>query len=122
MIDARELKLGNLILFEDKIEIITNIQDHCVLIKDYWGTPLVEKIFPIPLTPAILLASGFKPFHQFDMSDGNWKIKTDQHDFIVTYLHGKYIATIYFQVPIPSLHILQNLFYCLCGKELEIKL
>lgn len=117
-IDVKELRVGSWVMheyFDFDMAVSHRMQININHFKnDDW-----RDIQPIPITEEVLLKCGFEKFHKFDMSDGNWRIKTKTHDFIVTYLHKHYIATIYFQVPVPYLHTLQNLFYAISGEELN---
>jgi hypothetical protein len=143
MIDAKELRIGNLIIINDdyydksatgKIVCVTKIDseryhqenkgvvsgyaidDEYKDINGYW----LKNIEPIPISEEWLLNLGFVEGHKCD----------DYHNFIILdpfyivvfknnnfYLHinGK------FSILVKYIHSLQNLYFALTQKELEIK-
>lgn len=126
MIDARELRIGNLIYgVSDRIETIVKITDGGK-ITTYKANGIYENdiddLSPIPLTPEILEKCGFKKI----IADGGAVGYYEYYD------NGKYETSVLSKwgitlmgidsIHIKYLHQLQNLFYALCGKELEIKL
>jgi hypothetical protein len=67
---------------------------------------------PIPLTPEILLKSGFEAF------DDGWYIL----ESFTWNIYDKLIRWNSFQLKCQYLHQLQNLYFALTGEELEISL
>lgn len=113
MIDARELRIGNYVTHNHPIgmklqAIITNGCD----------IDLYEELEPIPLTEEWLLKFGFEQIGStIYINIGSIEIGTISN--------GK---RFYIQIrsenvtlPIKSVHELQNLFFCLCGKELVLQ-
>lgn len=87
---------------------------------------LLPEINPIKITEEILLRFGFK--NEIDDIDGEMYdiYFVTNTDYLIEYFHSdkKYVFTddMGLKVGIKYLHQLQNLFYCLCGFELEVKL
>lgn len=126
MIKEHDLRLGNYVWgVSDIIEQISELQRDKVetLFRGHlYNYCTYEDISPIGLSPEILEKAGFERFHEFDMADEHWKIKTATYDFAISLLHGRYVANIWFQVHLTSLHQLQNLYYILTNTELTITL
>ncbi len=145
MIDAKELRIGNWILFEPNKKISRWVCVKQIHLKDVLtidnGLELglfLDEAKPIPLTPEILGKCGFEEikftvgedvrsikyvieFGEYDrglliygkqwmMDDFSWYITNKSDDHYETHLNLK------------SLHQLQNLYFSLTQKELEIKL
>lgn len=125
MIQANELRIGNLVLMDGKeVGIISEIRsNHSKVI--YQGEvngnistrfSLIEfiRLEPIPLTEEWLVRFGFRktfdsPFEDFEWSDNNLQL-SEKFD---CYL-GK------FTQPIKYVHNLQNLYFALTGEELKL--
>ncbi len=82
----------------------------------------------IPLTPEILIACGFEKhsnsneFWNFYQLKNGWHIAESLHDEISAGVKtGFYYWSDEF-IEFKNLHQLQNLYWCLCGKELNIQL
>lgn len=114
MIDARELRIGNLVkTIHGVVKTVSTIEKNGI--NPYWifGERNYESINPIPLTPEWLEKAGFK-------TDRNFSFKEP----ISLILKNKKITfklTPYHFIDIHSVHQLQNLFFALTGKELEFK-
>ena len=121
---AQELRVGNLVKLNDQAETITDIvSDHG---KYFVDTDKHISIFldnqslrPIPLTEEWLVKFGFdKPAHSwigsvFHLSEWdeyplNWCVAMNKNNAVVV-LKLRYV------------HQLQNLYFALTGKELELK-
>lgn len=111
MIKTQELRINNWVFYKG------SQRPQRIIRIDPIDNTVLEHIEPIPLTPEILEKCGFK--------------KGDYNEFRHTDLIGT--LTLYdgiceihlgdlYSVWIESLHRLQNLFYCLSGFELDIKL
>lgn len=123
MIEANELRLNNWVY---SLEVGSNVQitllsnDNWLGLSSVtWDQPSFEEIEPIPLTEEILLKCGFIEFGQGFIHDKMrysdvFKIRED--GYIVYVSNNVYITKVMY------LHQLQNLYWCLCGKELEINL
>ena len=121
MINVTDLRIGNLVkLFqgigdngpEYREFIINGImsrhQSQHYLLKDTW-IEASNNLEPISLTKELLIELGFKPFCK-DFALNGIIIHTRKRGFVLKK-----------SVPdIKYVHQLQNLFYILCGKELEI--
>lgn len=134
MLKANEFRIGNLINPIDRSQaihlpvwmpmIITRISTHWIhAIKQKDGLIDIDyhirDISPIKLTPEILKKCGF-------VKSGSYWFK----DNVYLYLHGLVDCTFHLEsimdnknsLEIEYVHQLQNLFYALKGKELEIKI
>lgn len=134
MIDIKELRIGNYIKCPNneikEVVVIDRTKSHIdegkllyknlvVCIDKEVGTinHWLQKCNPIPITEEILLSLGFKPIQL--LSDpsievyriGTFEIRKDR-------ITGGYF---YNDVKITSVHQLQNLYFALTGKELELK-
>lgn len=124
MIQANELRIGNWVSYKRKKAVINEIDKH-VLEVDFNGkriASLAKNFHPIPLTPELLEKAGFRivnhiggySFYTLDRKGKNrenppidiYENRTLHNNYPVK--HCKY------------LHQLQNLFWCLTGKELTI--
>ena len=76
-----------------------------------------EKLTPIPLTEEILLKCGFEKDRFGNYSLGLFELLYNDIIGFRFSMEGQWCYE-----EIKYLHQLQNLFYSLCGKELEIKL
>lgn len=142
MIEAHELRIGNW-LFYDSFNLICQVKGFYFNVDDLriihtWKEDNIltvheteEKYFsPIPLTPEILEKAGLVK----EISIGkDW---SNDGDEIITYknkkgnlrivgsrvFYGIFARLELIKDDLKHLHQLQNLFYCLCGKELEINL
>ena len=125
MIQANELRIGNKVYDNGKICTIESINAFADGEADVY---LVETgnagmfIDPIPLTEDILLKCGAtsvifttnNEISSFDIGDLMFEKEVNGYCvFGSEWTIGK---------PFHYLHQLQNLFFCLCGKELTIKL
>ena len=132
MIDCKDLRIGNWVYSpEDENVIIESVKkDWCDVrtkgdgeFHESYGCP-TQNLEPIPLTPELLVKCGFEI------------VNSDVHNIthayngylaINTYTEGgEYWWLRYYQggtnINIKYLHQLQNIYYLLIGKELEIDL
>jgi hypothetical protein len=115
MTTAKELMIGNLFLFTDEPKEIRRITgSHIEYAERYngWFNSFFE---PIPITEEWLeLKLGFEKI-KFFWANRLFIIKKDQF--------GKYTFCIgdQYTVEIEYIHQLQNLYLCICGKELQLK-
>ena len=131
MINANELRITNKVYDNGKICTIESINAFADGEADVY---LVETgnagmfIDPIPLTEDILLKCGFE---KHSNSNEFWNLYTLKNGWYISQaLHIEDSAGVNFGcfywsgefIEIKHLHQLQNLFFCLCGKELTIKL
>ncbi len=133
MIQVSELRIGNLVNFSDdwfkkKYAEISCIQRHCVLIKDFVGTPKIEDIHPILITPDTLEVMGFKDTGTRIVGRNTpieWKlpdyteIRKEYDDFVYVLCTDDW-SNIIESVVIKSIHHLQNIHYYITGEEISI--
>ena len=132
---ANELRIGNYVrLFEKGFYKVHTISRKVIQVHgDLIGGEVFDffNIQPIPLTPEILEKCGFEYVTDWTVPDKR------KHD-CVTFLDLGYMylasgmmggGVTLFQndrrstgTNIEYLHQLQNLYFCLCGEELEVKL
>ena len=128
MIKDNQLRKGNFVgvginaLHADggKNEIyeISELKEKTVQFKGFHAGEFYEDIEPIALTDERLLKLGFSDsFTEFKIN--NFVIAKDNDLFYFQFEN--------YQVEIPDVklqyvHQLQNLYFCLCGEELELKL
>lgn len=114
--NAKELRLGNLVNRLDKIEIINGITKGIEIYYDFIttnksGVITSNQIEPIQLTEKWLLKAGFKKY----FTNGHTWINGH---FTVVFDNGMIEAYGDNQIRIKYLHQLQNLYYILRGEEL----
>lgn len=134
MIDTTQLRIGNWVNLNngtsnDDLRKVTEITNAHVTVK-IKGCKLAQQTYPfgfiygVKLTEEILLKCGFSESNKsFEMIVKNdFKLMIEFHDECVVFYkvigYGIYTCLTY----INYLHQLQNLYWCLCGKELEINL
>ena len=115
MIQATELRIGNYTERNDmSIKAIT-AEDLVYLSK---GED-ITRIHPIPLTEEILAKCGF------ELSYKGLHTTYEINEGIVTYYFWddrQYASFKGADIKCEYLHTLQNIYWCLCGKELEVNL
>jgi hypothetical protein len=105
----RELRIGNLIQ-EGKVEQIDNSIDEVYYSGDgYYQSNYCCNLNPIPLTEEWLLKFGFEKSSKHIFKKDGFLISLD---IVFEVFLGNIV------VEIKYVHQLQNLFYCLSGKEL----
>jgi hypothetical protein len=122
MLSATELRIGNLVNYDTaEGDVFTNVidwQDLKWLSEDEQGFNLVHN--PIPLTEEWLLKFGFE-YRKEILFDG-WYSKLINYNSIRIFKDENGFFKYYSSITnIHYVHQLQNLFYCLCGKELTLK-
>lgn len=130
MIQANELRIGNILLCGGIWVYITSINPHGVTVSKFGitnqhsedGTGYVELLNlldEIELTDEILLKCGFDKIGNSGLvggityQDANMTLLFGQGDVVYFHVDTRYM-------PINSLHQLQNLYFILNNKELEI--
>jgi hypothetical protein len=126
MIKANELRIGNWMKRDSQPNGFQIDEDSFFIIKQH-----PDWYEPIPLTPEILIACGFQKYGDFDngsvdfYSNGKFKLQVNN------IANGNIWLCLWtipndskeqLDVQIKFVHQLQNIFYNLIGKELEIKL
>lgn len=126
MIDAKELRIGNYIQLRDKLVMVRGIPNvHKLLIPGEQYAVEVDEFDPIPLTEELLLKCGFTEAY----SDSKGYIYSiNEVNFLRCFFDIPYIFIEteededLFNRPIENLHQLQNIYFDLTGKELEVEL
>lgn len=139
--DANELRIGNWLLVDEdgpyvpmQLEFVgknvngfkgysAHFKGRTVTLEDIYNDGDLN-VKPIPLTPEILIKCGFEPVEEkhgfpYQYIGKDWCMEYDG-DGVIGFTHDDYDNEV--QVYIKSLHQLQNLYWCLCGKELEVNL
>lgn len=130
MIDAKDLRISNLVLHNGQIDEVYAIHYQDAQMQPYkvflqngrnrMGVSLLD-IYPIPLTPEILEKCGF------EKQDNRWYKLNICEDYINLYFESLAkaelsISGLGMKLPhIEHLHQLQNLIYSLTKQELEYK-
>ena len=112
MIQAKELRIGNYIKYQDNLNFIVELEDFSDL---YLGEDYIEDYHPIPITQQRLIDLGFE-----DIGGHEYQI---DHDLIVEneYTENGFWNFVYgnaYITRIKSVHQLQNLYFAITGKEL----
>ena len=129
MINARDLRIGNLICYDPLYPIpkeIEGIINDKEIATDYRKLLTIDDIYPILLTREWLIKCGV-----VNNDTANWRggltnclmIKGEKPFFGYTVREGN-TYRFYYQNSTGEaryVHQLQNLYYCICGQELEIK-
>lgn len=125
MIEPKEVRAGNWVIKITGTDINTqSFFEHKVIAPDEYYYTFAKTCFPIKITPAILGASGFK--HEF----GDWYINRPAEGIddglpFLRYRHTDrcwYLENIKLWSQPIFVHQLQNLYYALSSKELNIQL
>ena len=128
MINPQELRLGNLLhLYKENnlVEVIkifeAHLEVHSVDLQ-FW-TEEINEFNPIPLTEEILKKCKFLNRSFYVIGAGN-SFKWQLDDIVLLKnIEGKfYLPNMLKNIVLESLHQLQNLYFALTGKELEVNL
>ena len=131
MIDAKELRLNNYVLFDEQVDKIFSLgQAMCSGEKhSHW---YYERLDPIPITPEILEKCGFKHWRNGwynkdyftncneAVEEMTISINLSSFRFSIFDKEGGY--PVYVAKQVKFLHLLQNGIYFLTGTELEVTL
>jgi hypothetical protein len=146
-LDSFDLRIGNLLLYEDRIIEVVGLNKGWIEYNNEEFDKCGDKpkyFEPIELTEEVLLKIGFEKVHKKKIAGLNvneFILKNDINDskfgnisyhlfesgnsFIFIeygdYYEGKDNDCIY-KLDVKYLHQLQNTYYCLTGKELEVEL
>ena len=115
MINSNELRIGNTIY--DRHGNITHIHSGWFYITQ--DPKRLKDYSPIPLTPEVLLAAGFQNFDNTWIVGriSEWEVHLMKYGFVIT--HETCDPRIW-NIPINTLHGVQNAIFALTGTELEI--
>lgn len=125
MIDKKDLRIGNYIMYDNRYFQIYSISDEFPTLNTIeFGIGVVDwnNISPIPITEELLVKCGFE---QDDELDYRFRLGIKHDPDFITYdlddnmysIHDSWINT-----TIKSLHQLQNLYYALTKQELTIEI
>ena len=119
---ASELRIGNLVIYEGMISVLTEITcTDVVLDHPAYESEIQASVFdikPIPLTEDWLIKFGFT---KIDRDDEDFTyFKKGNIEFTDVSPNG--IELVWYELsPCISIHQLQNLYFALTGEELSIK-
>lgn len=123
MIQANELRLGNWVDYKGKYyQIYDGIRSLSIddldseSLDSHLKNIKLLDLRPIPITEEILLKCGFERLGKYTFVCDNALMQLEI-DVITNKLVHSILA-----IEVKYLHQLQNLYYFLCGKELEINL
>lgn len=125
--DLKELRIRNLLMYGDKlVEVSAIFRSHfnCESMDGIsYGNSIQSNFKPIPLTEEWLLKFGFELLVRkssdgykntiFSMKNPSWTLMELDKGYGVKFWQGNSLLYV---------HQLQNLYHCLCGEELTIKL
>ena len=133
-----ELKIGNLVLYNDLYCKIIGIDENKVLVEYHDGDTdycYIDYIEPIKLTEELLFKIGFEEkigysnYSKVCYDENNYSNSINIYycsklkHFKFTHDNGKEVDLQMMDLyNIKYLHQLQNAYYCLTGKELEVNL
>lgn len=110
MIAAKELRIGNWVIYDNKYHVVEEIVTD---FRDYKYMPF-EDLEPIPISPEILESCGFVKDY-----DDTWYSKKDIDIKMLPNIYEVYIDDVLTSVE--NLHQLQNLYFALYAEEIEVK-
>ena len=125
MIPTFDLRIGNLITVSGVVYRITGISETKVSSKVHKGSFRPEELQPIPLTAEILEKAGFKQlkktgwFDKVPAEGFSYKLHANR---IMIFHPGENTLSHSLNTQIVFLHQLQNLYYCMTGREILIEL
>ena len=130
MIKSIELRIGNILRFDDVLSPVTaiyldldGVSNEVIADGNYKFMELSSgRVNGWPINEDALLSTSFKKVG--DISDTVEKWSIDESRFII-YFNGKYaglITSLPQSVPIYYIHQLQNIYFSLIGKELSISI
>lgn len=127
MINEKELRIGSIVKFNESTNDREEGEVGKFKLSDFYSISEAgmdfDNIDPIPLTEEILLKCGFKKSKEGYWDNGVIEVgyTTSDEYFQYEYLTG--VGTSMTEmVNVKYLHQLQNLYFCLTGKELEVNL
>jgi hypothetical protein len=132
MIQASELRIGNLISFgsligfNNLICIINEIDEQGVVVKFQKNNELewidLFQFYPIPLTEEWLLKFGFEITKQTKEDNNIWTFKGNECKFELEQIIKFHLYdNMHFGIEVKHVHQLQNLYFALTGEELKFK-
>lgn len=140
MIKENELRVGNIIAFDDGSTDIVKVNWLYYSIelgmwfvcwdkisgdgKYRFGNSILDDFKPIPITPEILIKCGFGHDEEMHKFGNDFNPHSEWVSFsILAHLYGYWVVIGKTNVgSIKYLHQLQNLYFALTGTELDVKL
>ena len=123
MIPTFDLRVGNWITVENVIYRVSAVSETKVQFKGHRASFTPDVLHPIPLTPEILVRAGFKPRGKTDLYD---KVPIEGftyqlHSHKIMLFHGRDNTLAHWlSTRIVFVHQLQNFYYYLTGREIQI--
>ena len=133
MIESKDLRIGNYVNdYKGEPYKIKEVSNRMSFHRKWVNGVFLENIYPIELTPEILLKCGFTSYNK-----RYWNNKKQLNEPVTYYERGqlidfyfdrfnrmKWVSDRLFKCDygIQYLHQLQNLFHALCGEELNVEL
>lgn len=114
MIDAKELRIGNLFITNDNMRTLTPLTSRIIDTGFNHPSYLNEGFEPIPITVEWLLKFGFEK--QTDVCGFKWY---KGNFYILEVAKNSFYCDYCLVFAIDYIHQLQNLYYALTQKELE---
>jgi hypothetical protein len=142
MIDPKELRIGNLVQYQDQVIVVDQVGKNCILherngmseviicIGDFGDQLPGLDISPIPITPEWLERLGLEKvvdYYDLDFNGGGLRFLSnlDECRLFTGSEYSLRVAMDYDTCEIPNtpkyVHQLQNLYHALTGQELEVK-
>lgn len=132
-LQAQELRIGNWVkCFGESVQVDTispnKVSYHKIRHDSRIdGSSLIEDFEPIPLSPEILAQCGavLNNWYKWEVRAGNFSftpLELSGASINKSYMIGLFFEGNFIGVLVPHLHQLQNLFFALCGTELNINL
>lgn len=138
IIELKELRIGNILSYKGNYVHVTLISidaddeyedtiGFCPMgtrsgEKADWNRALADGLDRVPVTPEILEKCGFDHRHERKNADPQIEFLYEAKVQIMEIWDCQDWEHSCVDIPCKYLHQLQNLFYCLTGQELEIKL
>lgn len=126
MIDSKELRIGNLVLFDTEVDTIQSLgRKYCD--GENRRTWSYDRLHPIPLTEELLVKLGFDEYVDFGNNTGDFDLIPLQgfsYNIVtkkVRVMHSPNPTSYRLKTEINYVHQLQNLYFALTGQELELK-
>lgn len=123
MIPTFDLRIGNWITVAEVICQVTGVSETKVHFRGNKTAFKPEELHPIPITHEILERAGFKKKERTDLYD---KIPIEGFTYhfyankIMVFHGGDNMLSHWLNTRIAFLHQLQNFYYCLTGREIQI--
>ena len=120
MIATYDLRVGNWVIASDVIRRITSVSETKATLEGLKSAVKQEDIHPVPLTEELLKKSGFRQLKETDLFE---KIPLEGFTYklhaqrIMVFHPGDNTLCHWLNTRIIYLHQLQNLYYCLTGRE-----